>query len=316
MRQIAFVAFDSALNLFGKILYGIYYLFGRRFILLIGKFIGDSIYLINRNLREMTKKEIAMLFGKRYEGVGLDNLTRKSIEHFYSRNLETFFLGVLNKERIKKILEVDGIENLEEALSRGKGVILLISHFGSFLLPLPFLGFQGYKVNQVTGKQLHRSTIEERIWAWRKREADKLPVKFIQVDKFLRPIYNALKNNEIIAIAFDGRDGLKLVPTIFFERTALFSAGPFELARRTGSTILPAFVIRKKDLTHRLVFEPLFGLSDDPDIERALRYDTRKFAELFSNYIERYPCHFGWLLFKIKKLQKAGISYNLFQDTE
>lgn len=316
MRQIAFAAFDAVLSLFGKILYGIYYLFGRRFILLVGKFTGVSVYLINRYLREMTKKEISLLFGKRYDDDGLDDLTRRSIEHFYLRNIETFFFGVLNKERIKKILEVDGMENLEEALSRGKGVILLISHFGSFLLPLPFLGFQGYRVNQVTGKQLHRSPIEERIWAWRKREADKLPVKFIQIDKFLRPVYNALKNNEIIAIAFDGRDGSKWVATKFFKRTALFSTGPFELARRTGSTILPAFVVRKKDLTHRLVFEPSFVLSDDPDIERALRYDTRKFAELFSNYIERYPCHFGWLLFKIKKLQKAGIPYNLFQDTE
>lgn len=316
MRQIALVAFDSALNLFGKFLYGIYYLLGRRVVLLIGKLIGDSIYFLNRNLREMTKKEIALLFGKRYEGVQLDNLTRKSIEHFYSRNLETFFFGALDREGIKQILEVDGLENLEEALSRRKGVILLISHFGSFMLPLPFLGFQGFKVNQVTGKQLHSSVIEERIWAWRKREADKLPVKFIQVDKFLRPIYIALKNNEIVAIAFDGRDGLKLVPTAFFERTALFSSGPFELARRTGSAILPAFVIRSKDFTHRLVLEPLFGLSDEPDKERALQEDTRKFAKLFAGYIERYPCHFGWLLFKIKKLQKADISYNLFQDTE
>lgn len=316
MRQIALMAFDSLLSLFGKFLYGIYYLLGRRFVLLIGKFIGDGIYYFNRNLREMTKKEIALLFGKRYEGVRLDNLTRRSIEHFYSRNLETFFFGVLTREGISEILEVDGIENLEAALSRGKGVILLISHFGSFMLPLPFLGFQGFKVNQITGKQLHRSIIEERIWAWRKREADKLPVKFIQADKFLRPIYNALKDNEIVAIAFDGRDGLKLVPTTFFERTALFSAGPFELARRTGSAILPAFVIRKKDLTHRLVFEPLFGLSDDPNKERALRYDTGKFAKLFADYIERYPCHFGWLLFKIKKLQKADIAYKLFQDID
>ena len=74
----------------------------------------------------------------------------------------------------------------------------------------------------------------------------------MQVDRFLCPIYNALRNNELFAVAFGGRDGSKWVTTNFFERTALFLSGPFELARRKGSTILPAFVIRGRNLTTRL----------------------------------------------------------------
>lgn len=314
MKQKTSIFIDLSLNLFGMMLYVTFYLLGWRFIFWVGKLTGDIIFYVNRSLKKMTKMELEILFGAKYADHVLNHITKKSIEHYYIRNIETFFFGVLNKKRIQKIVHVEGLKNIEESLSKGKGIILLLSHFGSFLLPLPFLGFLGYKVNQITGKQLHKSLIEERIWSWRKKEAEKLPVKFMQVEKFLRPIYNALKKNEIVAIAFDGRDGSKWIVTNFYQRKALFSTGPFELARRTGAIIIPTFIIREKRYAHKLIFEMPLTLSENSDIERALSEDTIRFAKLLTNYIDKYPCHFGWLLFKIKKLQKAGIEYTLFQD--
>lgn len=313
MKQKTSIFIDISLKFFGMMLYLIFYLLGWRFIFWVGKLTGDIIFYTNRSLKEMTKMELEILFGEKYDDRILNYITKKSIEHYYIRNIETVFFGVLNKKRIQKIVHVEGLRNIEESLSKGKGIILLLSHFGSFLLPLPFLGFLGYKVNQITGKQLHKSLIEERIWSWRKKEAEKLPVKFIQIEKFLRPIYNALKKNEIVAIAFDGRDGSKWIVTSFYQRKALFSTGPFELARRTGAIIIPTFIIREKKYTHKLIFEMPLNLSENSDIERALSEDTIHFAELLTNYIDKYPCHIGGLLFKIKKLQKAGIKYTLFQ---
>src|SRR3989304_656950 len=81
-------------------------------------------------------------------------------------------------------------------LNRRKGFILPLPHFGPFLLPLPYLGFMGYRVDQVTGGQIHASLAGERFWEWRKREAEKLPVRFLQVGRFLRPLYQALGGNE------------------------------------------------------------------------------------------------------------------------
>jgi KDO2-lipid IV(A) lauroyltransferase len=314
MKQKTSIFIDISLKFFGMMLYLIFYLLGWRFIFWVGKLTGEIIFYINRSLKEMTKMELEILFGEKYDDRMLNYITKKSIEHYYIRNIETLFFGVLNKKRIQNIIHVEGLKNIEESLLKGKGIILLLSHFGSFLLPLPFLGYLGYKVNQITGKQLHKSLLEERIGSWRKKEAEKLPVKFIQKGKFLRPIYNALKKNEIIAIAFDGRDGSKWIVTSFYQRKALFSTGPFELARRTGAIIIPTFIIRKNKYTHKLIFEMPLNLSENSDIERALSEDTIHFAELLTNYIDKYPCHFGWLLFKIKKLQKAGIKYTLFQD--
>ena len=218
MRHIVILFIDIVLYLLMEGVYLIFYLFGWRFISHAGKMTGDIIYLLSGGKREKTEKELKFLFSSIYDDNKIKDITKKSFEHYYMRQLETVFFGSLNKKSLNRMMDVEGIENLDLALSRGKGIILLLSHFGSFLLPLPFLGYRGYKVNQITGKQKHTSLFAERLWMWRKKEAERLPVGFIQVDKFLRPLYKALNKNEIVAIAFDGRDGSVYQSVRFFFR--------------------------------------------------------------------------------------------------
>lgn len=314
MRRLAVLLIDRVLWLLGKGAYIVFYLLGWRFISLVGRLAGDIIYLLNSRKREMTEEELTLLFGDRFDRDKIKDITKRSFENYYKRQVETVFFGCLDKQTVEKMIHVEGLENIDIALSKGRGVIMLLSHFGSFLLPLPFFGYRGYKVNQITGKQIHTSLISERIWLWRTKEAERLPVGFKQVDRFLRPVYQVLKENEIVAIAFDGRDGSKWVAVDFFERKALFSSGPFELARKTGATIIPTFVIRQKNNTHKLVLEMPFKLTEDNDIERALAIDTKKYAKIFNNYIAKYPCHFGMILYKLKETQKSGIDKPFFVE--
>lgn len=301
MKSLLTFLIDKALWLFGKGINLLYLLLGLRFIHLSGRLAGRFFYFLNIRKRRVVDGEISLLFCNKVDRVKVKHITKRSFENYYKRRIETVFFGRLRKEELTRMIQAEGIENLDLALSKGKGVILLLSHFGSFLLPLSYLGYMGYQVNQITGRQRHDSLLAERIWIWRKKEADRLPVKFIQVDRFLRPVYEALRNNEIIAIAFDGRDGSDWATVDFFGEKARFSTGPFDLARRTGATVIPAFIIRKKDDTHRLVLEQQFKMFDNPDIEESIIIDTRNFAEIFADYVKRYPCHIGMILDKLKK---------------
>jgi KDO2-lipid IV(A) lauroyltransferase len=314
MRRTTILIVDAVFWLSGKLGYLIFYISGWRFLSFVGRFIGSIIYCYNKRTRDTIKDELKLLFGKRFDKEEIEYITKMSFKNYYERQIETIFFGAMNKHRINSIMTVEGIENLDSALSKGKGVILLLSHFGSFLLPLPFLGHMGYNVNQIVGKQINSSFIAERLWVWRKKEADRLPVNFIQVDRFLRPLYKALKDNEIIAIAFDGRDSTKWVTTKFFERKALFSPGPFELARKTGATIIPTFVVRTITGTHRLILEPGLKLSTQRDKESALYLDTERFTEIFCNYIAKYPCHFAMVLYKVRKGQLDGVNNPFYAE--
>jgi len=297
LRRPATLLIDAVLRMSGSFLYFLFRLFGWPFVARAGAVAGRMMYRLGSGRRRVTESAIRLLY--RTGGPPpreIREITERSFANYYKRHVETVFFGCLDRRRIEEIVRVKGLEHVDEALSKGKGVILLLSHFGSFLLPLPFLGYRGYKVNQVTGRQIHGSLLAERIWEWRRAEAEKLPVRFIQVGRFLRPLFEAFARNEMIAIAFDGRDGTTWADAEFFGGKVRFSTGPFDLARRTGAVIIPTFMVRRDDDTHLLVLEAPFRLAAGGDQEAAAAADTRNFAELFAAYVGRYPCHFGMVL--------------------
>lgn len=294
-RSLIFLL-DLTLALVGFLLRVFYRSGGSRLLPGIGRVVGTLQYYLNRARRKRIFEPLQRLFGERIDRKGLNAITRRSFTFYYQKQLDTIFFGEIDRDRIERMVKAEGLENVDGALKGGKGVVLLLAHFGFFLLPLPFLGYRGYKVNQIVGKQVHRSRFEERIWTWRSNQADRLPVQFKQIGRFLRPVYQALANNEIVAIAFDGRDSARWAIVDFFGEKVRFSPGPFDLARRTGAVIIPTFIIQDADNNHRIVFEPPFPLSDDPDQERGSARDVQRFARLFEGYVERYPCHFSMVL--------------------
>jgi len=289
---------DAGLWVFGEISYFFYRVMGWRRIASTGRFLGRVICRLDAKRREALAQEIRLILKDEKDREVIMQVTRRGFENHYARITETFFFGRLSKDILDEMVEVRGMENIDKALSCGHGVILLLAHFGSFLLPLPYLGHKGYKVNQLTGKQRHKSLIHERVWVWRKRDADRLPVKYIQAERFLRPMLNALKNNEILCIAFDGRDGTNWTPVNFLGRKAMFSAGPFKLARKTGAVVIPTFVIRNQDDTHLMLFEKPFDLprTTVSDLKQTVADDTDRYTQFFSDYVKKYPCHFGMTL--------------------
>ncbi len=314
MHRAGAVLVDALLAASGLLLKAVFRLSGWRMIQRWGKCAGRVRFVADRVQREVIEAEFARLFGGTRDAAALRTITRKSFENDTMRLFETAFFGSMDRRTTAAIASVEGLGHVDAALARGRGVIMLLSHFGSFLLPLPFLGFRGYVVNQITGKQVHTSFLAERIWRYRKKEADRLPVKFTQVDRFLRPVYEALRGNEIVAIAFDGRDSTKWATVDFFGRRARFSTGPFELARRTGAAIVPTFVVRKKGGRHRITFREEFTLSGNPDAAKALEADVGNFARIFQEYVSLSPCHFGTVLYKLRRAAAANPETALFVD--
>lgn len=313
MNKIIFT--DFLLNGAGRVAYVLFSLFGWKLVSFIGTMAGYVSYFVDRKRRAIVENEVAILLGTKLKLKRYRSVVKRTFIRYYMRQVETIFLGIMHDTgHLQKQIELKGIKHLNQALAIRRGVILLLSHYGSFLLPLPALGYMGFPVNQVTGKQIHTSVVAERIWLWRKKEADKLPVNFIQVGTFLRPIFRALKKNEIVALAFDGRDGVRWVDSEFLESRAYFSTGPFELARRTGATIVPVFVTQQKNQIHQIVLHEPLDLSAHPDPETALKADVRKFARLLGAYVAMSPCHFAMILHNYRKFLNKGYKTRFFVE--
>jgi lauroyl/myristoyl acyltransferase len=270
--------------------------------------------LLSGKKRTVLREETRSLFHGRFDQRKIDEIVFDSMRLYLKRQAENALFGRLTKDNLETMTTVEGLSHIDRAIGRGRGVILLLAHFGSFLLPLPVLGFRGYNVNQITGKVLSRNAVTDIIWQWRKREADRLPIKFIGVANFLRPVYDALKKGEIVAIAFDGREGKRWIPVRFVERIALFSPGPMNLALKTGAAIIPTFVVRQPNDSHRIIFMDEFEMTRSKDEAETLEINTKRYAALLEDFVIRYPSHFGATLIDARLNAERGLTTPLFKD--
>ena len=190
-------------------------------------------------------------------------VVRKSLQNHLRNMLELIKYPQLNRQNIDSLVQYEGIDYLNTALKKGTGVILMTAHFGTKQFLQIALGLRGYPLNQVnyhmSGEEL--SYIQKRISQHQRINIEKkLPLNFISAKGFMRPVFNCLKKNEVLIIAGDGI-GLKKHMDMtyslfdFLGKKMFFPTNAAALAERTGSMIIPVFVIREKN-KHRIKFMP------------------------------------------------------------
>lgn len=200
--------------------------------------------------------------------------------------IEFFRFSLLRKKDLGNFIKIDGLEHVEEALKKGKGVIILAVHIGNWELGGVFMALMGYPMVAVALPHRH-----PKVNSFFNNQRQKLGMRVISsTGVAVRHIYDALKKNKIVALVGD-RDFAnsgKRMP--FLGETKIIPRGPAVLALRTGAVIIPGFVVRQKDDTHILKFlPPLRSDCSEDEI-------TAQCAKTIEGIIRRHPEQ--WLMFR------------------
>lgn len=110
----------------------------------------------------------------------------------------------------------------------------------------------------------------------------------------MKQLVQALARRELVGIVGDqaSRQGIAVD---FFGRPALFTTGPFDLARRSGALIVPAFIHRLRGPFHRIVIEPPIELPRRGKRDAIIRNGVEQFARIMARHIEQAPTQWLWL---------------------
>lgn len=242
--------------------------------------------------RKIALDSLGMAFGldlgvKEREGIAREcfrNMARSGVELLY----------ILERPELAgDIAIIEGRQNLDQALSLGKGVIVVSAHFGNFPLALTCLRRQGYRVNVIL-RRMRDAQVEEFL----EKRRRKIGISFIHsmprtacVDSSLK----ALRNNELLFIQLDQNFGTAGVFVNFFGREAATATGPVVLALRTGSPIVPLFIVRGKDNRHKIIIEEPLEIEKKDTQEETLRFNIQKITSVIEFYIRKYPQEWGWI---------------------
>jgi KDO2-lipid IV(A) lauroyltransferase len=198
----------------------------------------------------------------------------------------------LNKDNISQLVFYDGLENYQEALRRGRGVIFLTGHFGSWELSSFAHSIFGYPMNFVV-RPIDNARVDDLITRYRTLGGN-IP---IERKSTARDILRALRKNEAVGILFDqNTTRSEGVFAEFFGIPAATTSAIATLALRTGAAVIPGFLIWEERLgRHRLRFDPPVKLIETGDPARDVVENTQLFNQILEGYVRKYPEQWLWI---------------------
>jgi len=221
--------------------------------------------------------------------------SRLAMEVFenFGRYLVAFF-GLIKGEKdyLKKSIRLVGLENLDEALSAGRGCIIMTGHFGNWELTGCATANQGYKVNAIVLDHADR-----RINDFFIKRRENVGINIIHAGNAGAECRKALARGESIAIVCDRPFGDRGMEVDFFGKKALFPRGGALMSVKNNAPIVMCFSYREKDEqnVYTACFEkPIFPKQEGPLKERMIEL-IQKFVGRFEYYIRRYPSQ--WYMF-------------------
>ncbi len=242
--------------------------------------------------RRIALESLSIAFGQEKSKQELERVAKDCFTFMAKSAVELMFLT--DKPLIlKRRVVIEDRENLERALAGGCGVILVSAHFGNFPLLLGRLAVEGYRVAGIM-KPMHDSRVEKIFLEKR----NKFGVKTIYSHPRQACVNNtiqALRNNESVFIPIDQNFGTGGVFVDFFGKKAATAVGPVILAQRTRAALLPCFIIRQPDDTHKIIFEPALSLEEGTDAQDTVLKNIQKLTNIIEVYIRKYPAEWGWI---------------------
>ncbi|MBE3090188.1 MAG: lysophospholipid acyltransferase family protein [Actinobacteria bacterium] len=189
----------------------------------------------------------------------------------------------VSKEKLKQRIEITGLENLDKALEKGKGVVIFTAHIGNVEWGACRVAAEGYNIC-VAG--LHRPYEPNNKFFESRRLAKGVGV--VYVNKSLLNIFRILKNNEIIAIAADWDSQRTAHVHNFFGKKAYIPSGPVEIAMKSGASLIPCCIYRKNKYNHFMELEKPLELETEGEKKELIDINTAKMAKVLQKYIKEH----------------------------
>jgi KDO2-lipid IV(A) lauroyltransferase len=252
---------------------------------------------------------IAWRFADKYKKKMLDNLTssfhdslreeekqriaRESLRNMLRGFVETFYCVHFYRTAFDPWIELEGRENLDQALTRGKGAIAVSAHLGTFTLIGAKLSASGFHLTWILGGQPHPRLAQ----LWREM-GEKVGAGFIVIDSlftFHKAILRVLHKGEVVGFICDEHQKQGGVPVQFLGRTMALPVGPAVYHLKTKAPILPIVILRQRDRQHRVIIKPPLEIQLSGDEERDIYTITSQIARVLEDYITTYPGQWSWI---------------------
>lgn len=194
-------------------------------------------------------------------------------------------------DELEQLLEVHDEEIVKEALARGKGVLILLAHFGNYDLMGMFASkLLNYPLTIIT-KTLKNEGLDKMLIEMRSSAG----VTVLPARNAYRPSVRALKSNGLVGFMLDqNRRPPQGIFVDFFGMKAGTTPGLALMSAHSGAPVVPVFMHRTPEGRHVLEARPLMEPPPDRE-EDTLRVHTALYTKVIEEEVRRRPDQWLWL---------------------
>ena len=262
-----------------------------------GERLGRLFFRISKKHRERALANLRLAFPDMEEKERAA-LARQVFEHF--GRVATDFLRSARRtdQEVVDSCEVEGLEILEEAFRKGKGVLLIVPHLGNWERAGHLMKAYGYDLH-VVARDADDAELNQDVLDLRKAAGLTVLPRGNAAIQILR----ALRQGKCVALLPDQNSNECFVP--FFGKPTGTVTGPAIMSIRSGAPLLPAASVRvgpAKYLVHIYPpVEPVEGY-DDPTI--ALTAGVNAAIEVM---VRSFPDQYLWFHDRWKSARRRGL---------
>ncbi|MFI9511314.1 phosphatidylinositol mannoside acyltransferase [Nocardia sp. NPDC052566] len=221
-----------------------------------------------------------------------DDLIRASMRSYARYWREAFRLPSMDHVALGNALRVDGVENLEAALARGRGVVLVLPHSGNWDMAGVWLVQNHGRLTTVM-ERLKPESLFERFIAYREILGfEVFPLTGGEQPPFATMAARLRENGVVCLMGERDLTGKGVPVTMFGERTWL-PAGAAKLAIETGAALIPVHLWFTDDADGR----EGWGMKTEAplDVSGGVAAATQLLADRFAANIAEHPADWHML---------------------
>jgi KDO2-lipid IV(A) lauroyltransferase len=257
----------------------------------LGRGLGLIAYASARNLRRTGKRNLELAFPKKSEDERRQIL--RSCFTSLGRQLGVFSqFSTAAPNSLLGLTDSEGLEHLETAKARGRGVILFTGHLGAWELTSFALSLLGHPLSFLV-RRIDNPKVEQLVDAGRRRFGNQTLDKLSAARSMVR----VLRSGEVLGLLLD----LNTLPdeAIFVDFFGIPASTGFmvaKLALRTQAPIIPIFAPWEKERKKFVLrVEPPVSIEYTGDEDEDVRKLTAKLSLIIEEQIRRYPDQWLWI---------------------
>jgi len=240
--------------------------------------------------RRRAAENLAMAFPGA-EGPVLDAWVRAMFKSLGCNIYEMLRLENITAERLDRRVErVEGIEHLEAAHARGRGLVVITGHIGCWELMPAYFTSRGYKVS-VIARRMKVNRLNQQLVAMRRS----FGVETLDRDSSPRAMLEPLHRGDAIGVLIDQHTSVAGVYVPFFGKPAHTPTAVAKIAMLTRAPILPMAVFVGRNGKHVIhVLPPIEAPEGVADRSRAIRELTEQCSLAVEKLIRIDPKQWVW----------------------